>query len=123
MDAKCCFQIWTRTKERRNKIVYDKTHSDFSFVKHGPKDDKGQPTPPTVADFAVKAYGSNCGGIVDMNLETLRPKSWHWIKANIDVNELKKRLGSLDYSMAKDTVRQDSLGQQELIYLYKQVFS
>jgi hypothetical protein len=123
MDAKCCFQIWTRTNERRNKVVYDKTHSDFSFVKHGPKDDKGQPTPPTLADFAVKAYGSNCGGIVDTNLETLRPKSWHWIKANIDVKELKKRLESLNYSMTKDTVRQDSLGQQELIYLYKQVFS
>ena len=52
-------------------------------------------------------------------MNTLRPKSWHWIKSNINIDELKKKFKSLDYSMSKDTVRQDSLGQQELIYLYK----
>jgi hypothetical protein len=123
MSAKCCFQIWQRTKTPRKPVVYDKTHSDFSFVKHGPKDAKNQPTPPTNADFALKAYGSNCGEIKDESLNTLRPKSWHWIKSNIDVELLKKRFRTMDYSISKDTVRQDSLGQQELIHLYKLKFN
>jgi hypothetical protein len=42
---------------------------------------------------------------------------------NIDIDVLKQRFNSLDYSMSKDTVRQDSIGQQELIYLYKQKFN
>jgi len=122
MTAKCCFQVWIKKNTKREKIIYDKSHPDFTFVKHGPKDDKKQPTPPTNCDFAIKAYGANCGEIMENNLHTLRPKSWHWIKSNIDVQTLKNRFKQLDYSMSKDTVRQDSLGQQELIYLYKLKF-
>ena len=122
MSAKCCFQIWKKMDTPRKIVKYDKTHKDFEFLKHGPKDDNNQPTPPEGADFVVKAYGSNCGNIVEENLSTLRPKSWHWIKSKIDKDLLKKRLNTLDYSMSKDTVRQDSLGQQELIYLYKKKF-
>ena len=122
MSAKCCFQIWVKTKEPRKKIIYDKKHKDFTFLKYGPKDDNNQPTPPTNADFVIKAYGSNCGEIVEENLLQLRPKSWHWIKSNIDVSLLKKRFSELDYSMSKDTVRQDSIGQQEVIFLYKNKF-
>lgn len=122
MSAKCCFQIWLRSSTQRTIVKYDKTHADFKFVKHGAKDKKGQPTPPKNADFALKAYGSNCGTIVETDLDKLRPKSWHWIKANIDVALLKERFSKLDYSMSKDTVRQDSLGQQELIFLYKNKF-
>lgn len=118
MTAKCCFQIWKRTSIPREKVVYAKTHTDFTFLKHGPKDERQQPTPPTGYNFALKAYGSNCGEIVDGDLSHLRPKSWHWIKSNIDVTELKKRFNTLDYSMSRDTVRQDSLGQKELIHLY-----
>ena len=77
--------------------------------------------PPNNADFAVRAYGSNCGEIRIDNLETLRPKSWHWIKSNIDVDVLIKRLKRIDYSMSKDTVRQDSLGRCELVYLYLKI--
>lgn len=119
MNAKCSFQIWIRKDEKRIPVVYDKVHKDFSFLKLGPKDINNQPTPPNNADFAVKAYGSNCGNIVSTNLDKLRPKSWHWIKANIDIDLLKKRFSELDYSISKDTVRQDSIGQQELIHLYK----
>lgn len=119
MSAKCSFQIWKKTNIPRQLIIYDTKHPDFNFIKHGPKDDKNQPTPPTNADFALKAYGSNCGKIVDTDLNNLRPKSWHWIKSNIDIQELKNRFQDLDYSISKDTVRQDSLGQQELIHLYK----
>ena len=90
---------------------------------YGEKDENNQPTPPIDSDFALKAYGSNCGKIVDEELHTLRPKSWHWIKSNIDIGILKNRFNTLDYSMSKDTVRQDSIGQQELIYLYKSKYN
>ena len=122
MTAKCCFQVWIKTETKREKIVYDKTHNDFTFLKHGPKDTNNQPTPPENCDFVIKAYGGKCGEIIDKNLEVLRPKSWHWLKSNIDIEILKDRFKQLDYSMSKDTVRQDSLGQQELIYLYKLKF-
>ena len=123
MTAKCCFQIWIKKDTKRKKIIYDKTHNDFKFLKHGPKDKNNQPTPPKNCDFVIKAYGSNCGEIIDTNLQLLRPKSWHWIKSNIDIELLKNKFKQLNYSMSKDTVRQDSLGQQELIYLYKQKFN
>lgn len=119
MSAKCCFQIWKKSNAPREHVVYDKVHDDFKFIKHGPKDKNNQPTPPDGADFVMKAYGSNCGTIQQVELDKLRPKSWHWIKSNINVNELITRFNTLDYSISKDTVRQDSLGQQELIYLYK----
>lgn len=119
MDAKCCFQIWQKSKIPREIVNYDKTHPDFYFLKLGPKDIKNQPTPPQGADFVMKAYGSNCGELKYDSLNKLRPKSWHWIKSNIDINKLKDRFNSLDYSISKDTVRQDSIGQQEVIYLYK----
>ena len=119
MSAKCCFQIWKREQVPRTRVLYDKSHKDFSFQPLGPKDRNRQPTPPTTADFALKAYGSHCGEILETDLERLRPKSWHWIKANIDLDTLKDRFQTLDYSMSKDTVRQDSIGQKELIYLYQ----
>ena len=122
MTAKCCFQIWIKKETKRKKIIYDKTHCDFTFLKHGPKDKNNQPTPPQNCDFAIKAYGANCGEIIDSKLELLRPKSWHWLKSNIDIELLKNRFRQLDYSMSKDTVRQDSIGQQELIYLYQLKF-
>jgi len=119
MSAKCCFMIWEKKSEPREPVIYDKIHPDFEFLKHGPPDDNKQPTVPEGADFVLKAYGSNCGEIKTENLQNLRPKSWHWIKSNIAVEVLIERFKSLDYSISKDTVRQDSLGQQELIYLYK----
>lgn len=122
MSAKCCFQIWIRSATKRKKVKYDSSHKDFQFMKHGPKDKNNQPTPPNNADFALKAYGSNCGEIKTDNLDKLRPKSWHWIKSNIDKKTLINRFSQLDYSMSKDTVRQDSLGQKELVYLYKLKF-
>jgi hypothetical protein len=118
MDAKCCFQVWERKSEKREKVVLPKVHTDFYFLKLGPIDVNGQPTPPDGADFAMKAYGSNCGKIIQEGLEDLRPKSWHWIVANIDKQLLKSRFEELDYSLSKDTVRQDSIGQQEVIQLY-----
>lgn len=122
MNAKCCFQIWKKDSQLRNKIIFDLTHPHFEFLKFGPLDKNNQPTPPENADFALKAYGSNCGEIVSEHLDQLRPKSWHWIKSHIDIQTLKYNFHLLDYSISKDSVRQDSLGKGELIYLYKQKF-
>lgn len=123
MDAKCSFQIWKKDSVPRNKIIYDMTHHHFEFLKYGPLDTNKQPTPPLNADFAIKAYGSNCGVIVSENLDKLRPKSWHFIKSHIDVEQLKNNFSLLDYSISKDSVRQDSLGKGELVFLYKQKIS
>ncbi len=123
MSAKCCFQIWIRSSTPRQMVVYDKTHPDFDFIPYGKKDNNNQPTPPQGADFAIRAYGGECGQIVDQGLQNLRPKSWHFIKANIDIDLLKERFNSLDYSMSTCTVRQNSLGKSELIHIYSNLIT
>lgn len=123
MHAKCCFQIWIRKQEKRQIVSLKETHHDFYFLRFGPKDDNNQPTPPHGADFAIRAYGGNCGEICETNLDQLRPKSWHWIKSNINANILKKRFSCLDFSLSADTVRQNSIGKKELILLYSVKYS
>jgi len=119
MSAKCCFQVWEKKQIKRKKVFLPKEHKDWQFLALGPKDSNGQPTPPDGADFALKAYGANCGQIVTEGLEKLRPKSWHWIKTQ-DPVELIKVFKKLDYSISKDTARQDSIGRAELVQLYTQ---
>lgn len=118
MSAKCCFQIWVKKTETRQRVELPLTHEDFEFLSLGPQDEKGQPTCPVGADFVVKAAGGNCGEVKRNGLERLRPKSWHWIKSNIDVETLITRISHLDFSISKDTVRQDSIGRAELVQLY-----
>lgn len=121
MLAKCCFQIWEKRQEKREVVVLNSAHEDWEFLPMGAKDSNGQPTPPDGADFAIKAYGSNCGQIVTENLKSLRPKSWHWIKTS-EPELLMYRLQQLDYSLSKDTARQDSIGRAELVNLYSQKY-
>ena len=121
IGAKCCFQIWEKRVIPRVKNVLPRTHTDFKFLAMGPKDKKKQPTPPKNADFAMKAYGSNCGKIVTDKLETLRPKSWHWFKSDNAVDLIEK-FKQLDFSISKDTVRQDSIGRAEVVKLYVDKF-
>lgn len=122
MMAKCCFQIWEKKEIAREKIIYPNETNDFSFLKYGPLDDNKQPTPPQGADFAIKAYGSNCGEIIENNLDILRPKSFHFILSKIETDVLKLRLRKLNYSISEDTARQNSLGKGELINLYENKF-
>lgn len=110
MTAKCCFQIWVKGSSKRLLIIQETEHPDFSFVK------------PEEADFAMRAYGSNCGEI-DLEMKELTIKNWHWVKANINKEELIRRFKSLDFSESKNTVRQDSLGQKDLISLYIDKFT
>tara|TARA_B100001094_G_scaffold286121_1_gene300665 strand:+ start:371 stop:1231 length:861 start_codon:yes stop_codon:yes gene_type:complete len=121
MSAKCCFQIWEKRDYKREKVALPKRSKDWEFLSLGPLDENNQPTPPLGASFAIKAYGSNCGNIVTEDLEQLRPKSWHWIKTS-NPEKLIKRFNELDYSISKDTARQDSLGRAELVWIYNQVF-
>lgn len=117
MQVKCCFQIWERREAIRTPIALATTHDDWTFLPLGPLLN-GQPTPPEGAHFAIRAYGGKCGEIVETGLEQLRPKSWHWIRANIDVTTLKERFAGLDYSISLNTARQNSIGRGELVLLY-----
>jgi len=118
MTVKCCFQIWEKKEIERDIIDLPKKHEDWDFLSLGPTDDKGQPTPPHGADFALRAYGGKIGQIEKDKLNELRPKSWHWIKSNIDKDELINRFTQLDYSDSLNTARQNSMGQGELVRLY-----
>jgi hypothetical protein len=124
MNVKCCFQIWEKREIEREEIVLETSHKDWVFLNHGPKDYKNQPTPPKDADFAIRAYGGKCGFIECKKAEMnkLRAKNWHWIKANIDVNILKNRFKNIDYSTSKNTARQNSIGKAELVLLYRNIF-
>lgn len=118
MMAKCCFQIWTRSTSPRQKVVFPLTHPDWRFLPFGPKDAAGQPTPPTGASFALRAYGGSIGEIRTTGLVELRPKSWHWIQALGDPVQLRQRFEGLDYSQSVETARQNSLGKADLVLLY-----
>jgi hypothetical protein len=129
MSAKCCFQIWTRcVSARRALVCLPTSHRDWTFLSLGPNDSRNQPTPPVGADFALRAYGGKCGDILagDANLASLRPKSWHFIKAAphmASAAELIRRFQALDFSSAQDTARQNSLGRGELVSLYNTCFA
>jgi hypothetical protein len=122
MMVKCCFQIWEKKDTKRTIVELSTTHDDWDFLGFGPKDLKGQPTPPNGADFAMRAYGGKCGEIVNVGLEKLRPKSWHWIKSKINKNTLIDRFNALDYTVSLDTARQNSLGRGELVKLYSEKY-
>jgi hypothetical protein len=122
MMVKCCFQIWEKKEIKRSIIKLLKIHDDWDFLGFGPKDTKGQPTPPTGADFAIRAYGGKCGEIVTIGLENLRPKSWHWIKSKIDKKILINRFNSLDYTISLDTARQNSIGRGDIVRLYSEMY-
>ena len=121
MMVKCCFQIWEKKSTKREFVVLSTKHPDWDFLPFGPIDGNGQPTPPVGADFAMRAYGGNIGEIKNNGLAELRPKSWHWIKSNINQTDLIARFNLLDYSISKDTARQNSMGRGELVRLYQQL--
>lgn len=123
MMAKCCFQIWEKKATKRTIVKLSTSHDDWEFLGFGSKDAKGQPTPPTEAHFAIRAYGGKCGYIVVSELESLHPKSWHWIKSKISKNTLIERFNALDYTLSIDTARQNSIGRGELVRLYSDAYN
>lgn len=119
MMAKCCFQIWEKRQTKRPVHTLETAHKDWTFLGFGPKDERGQPTPPTGADFAIRAYGGRCGQVVTEHLETLRPKSWHWIRAHkSDLVDRFKSLEHVVFETSQNTARQNSIGRGELIEVY-----
>ena len=118
MMVKCCFQIWEKKDFERPFVDLPTKHEDWEFLSFGPIDKYGQPTPPNGADFAMRAYGGKIGEIEKIKLNELRPKSWHWIKSNINKEELINRFNQLDYSDSLNTARQNSMGRGELVRLY-----
>lgn len=118
MAVKCCFQIWEKKQIKRSIILLPTKHNDWEFLPFGPIDSNGQPTPPQNADFAMRAYGGKIGEIKTDDLHELRPKSWHWIKSNIEKKELISTFNQLDYSNSINTARQNSMGRGELVNLY-----
>jgi hypothetical protein len=118
MMVKCCFQVWGKSDIKRNIIKLPIVHPHWTFLSYGPKDENNQPTPPQNADFALRAYGGKCGDIITEKLQDLRPKSWHWIKCNIDKDKLINRFKQLDYTNSLNTARQNSIGRAELVSLY-----
>jgi len=74
-------------------------------------------------DFVIRAYGGKCGYIQISELQLLRPKSWHWIKSNIDIQLLIDRFNKIDYSNSLNTARQNSIGKAELVGLYNNVIN
>lgn len=120
MMAKCCFQIWEKRTTKRGIVELPTKHKDWDFLSFGPNDTQGQPTPPLGADFALRAYGGKIGEIKTEHLDELRPKSWHWIKANIDKKSLISIFNQLDYSNSLNTARQNSMGRGEFVRLYSE---
>jgi hypothetical protein len=118
MSVKCCFQIWDKRDTERSIVDLPTKHEHWNFLAFGPIDSNGQPTPPYGADFAIRAYGGKIGEIKKDKLNELRPKSWHWIKSNINKEELINRFKKLDYSDSLNTARQNSMGRGELVKLY-----
>lgn len=116
--VKCCFQIWEKKEIPRDIIKLPTYHEDWDFLPFGSHDSNNQPTPPLNADFAIRAYGGQCGEIITTDIHMLRPKSWHWIKSNINKDLLKDRFNKLDYSNSLNTARQNSMGRGELVSLY-----
>jgi hypothetical protein len=119
MSVKCCFQIWEKKKKPREIVSLPTSHRDWTFLGFGPLDASGQPTPPEGADFAIRAYGGECGEIAEEGLNSLRPKSWHWIRSHIDQNILRERFRRIDYSVSFNTARQNSIGRADLVKLYE----
>jgi hypothetical protein len=118
MMVKCCFQIWEKKETKRYFIDLPTKHKDWEFLSLGPIDKYGQPTPPNNADFVIRAYGCKIGEIKQIKLNELRPKSWHWIKSNINKEEIIDIFNQLNYSNSLNTARQNSMGRGELVKLY-----
>lgn len=112
INIKCCFQIWIRNTVKREILKLDLKHDDWIFLNYKNDD-------VCTSDFAIRAYGSNCGQICETEFDILNPKGWHFIKSKIDVNVLKNKFKTLDFAKSENTARQNSLGKAELIELYK----
>lgn len=110
MSAKTVYQIWEKRNYKREVPILKDTTKDFSVLKIKDR---------MKSDFAIRAYGSKCGNISE-DIKNLAPRSWHFIKTNINKDILIDRIRQIDFSFSTDTVRQDSVGMKELIHYYNE---
>jgi len=116
INVKCCFQIWIKNNEKRLIIKRSIKHKDWVFLNYK-KDDINK------CDFAIRAYGGDCGKIIDANFNTINCKGCHFIKSNINIDKLKSNFNDLDFKHSKNTARQNSLGKAELVELYTKKYN
>lgn len=103
-DVPCVFQIWKKNENRREKIEFLKTHSDFSFVT---KD---------AADFAIQRVGVNAGK-VKSDFHACAPPSHYFIKAD---DLTKTVFENINWDSVKfNTAGNPSISKHELIVLYE----
>lgn len=116
VNVKCCFQIWIKNNKKRIIKKLDVKHKDWEFLNYN-KDNI------LLSDFTIRAYGGNCGEIIEDNFDKLNMKAWHFIKSKLDKDILISRFRSLNYDLSKNTARQNSLGKAELIDLYTKKYN
>lgn len=107
MNAKCCFQVWVKKENKREEIKLNDKTADFNILKIENRHN---------ASFAIRAYGSKCGEI-SYDISNLAPRSWHFIESK-NPEKVISIIENLDFSISKDTARQDSIGAREFIHLY-----
>jgi hypothetical protein len=110
------FQIWIKNNKKRLIIKRSIKHKDWVFLNYK-KDDINK------CDFAIRAYGGDCGKIREANFNTINCKGWHFIKSNINIDKLKSNFNDLDFKHSKNTARQNSLGKAELVELYTKKYN
>ena len=105
VDINCNFFIFD-VKEKERKEAERPTTNDFSFVR---KDD---------CDFAILRKGYKVGRLVDKYDTHFTDSSKYYIKSNINVETLKRRLSTLEYPEAGMVLGSDSISQLEIIRNY-----
>lgn len=109
-NANCVFQIWQKVIKIRKIINLVRKHPDFEFLKPGD----------TSACFCVRNTGSmsSLGKICSIPVANRAPRSFHWIKSNIDTKLLLNRFYDMKLPTQISNVRISHIAQYELIHLY-----
>lgn len=102
----CKFYIWTKEPGITNmREVKRPQHPDFTFLPRGSKD----------ADFCVN--GNN--GKVKNIEEITNPKSEHYIKANINADQLRDKFKNMQYTFLSSVNGGNAwIGQQDILKTY-----
>tara|TARA_B100001094_G_scaffold327093_1_gene384500 strand:- start:601 stop:1638 length:1038 start_codon:yes stop_codon:yes gene_type:complete len=118
-DVPCVFQVWSRRKEKRPKIVEPLTHPDFSFMDR------------LDANIAIRRVGALAGKVFDTigpDEKGLRTPSHYFIKTlSESAAEIFKRMWKGEFSPAADpnhmgfkydTSGNPSISKSELVKTY-----
>lgn len=108
-------EISYKSHQKRKTSCENDRHPDFELINF-------RTWGKISADFAIKTINNekneknnNCGEIIDKDLDKLKRENYHFIKSNININELKKNFQLLEYSSIK---KNKNIGPKQLINLY-----